>query len=236
MKKLNPLIRRLILAVVGLTVVYVLAYFAFTACGCIPYGSDLEKSDWLLFMGSFLTLSGSVIVAVIATMQTETYRSIDNERMASARHQEIQPILSISIAGINSQIIGAAEAFSLKDGKSNLKHDNVTLKFKNLGNYAITSVVAFDSVFLVPSLGKDEDVTFQFTFPDTEDAQKDAQRTRKLLKIIPGDVLRDAAFGIPKKVQISYIDADATPMMQEFNLTLCGEEKYYAFSSIIRQQ
>jgi len=72
-------INRLIITAIILLAFLVLIVAFFNIDGFIPVGDGLEKSDWLVFLGGYLALSATVIVAVIVNMQ-----QIKNERQRQA--------------------------------------------------------------------------------------------------------------------------------------------------------
>lgn len=58
-----------IIAIVAFSaIVYVIIYLVFKENGIFPVGTGLEKSDWLSFLGAYLSFIGTVIVSLIATV------------------------------------------------------------------------------------------------------------------------------------------------------------------------
>ena len=59
----------IIITVAASVVIYIIVYLAFRWNGILPAGTDLEKSDWLSFLGAYLSFVGTVIVSMIAIFQ-----------------------------------------------------------------------------------------------------------------------------------------------------------------------
>ena len=59
----------IIITVAASAVIYIIVYLAFRWNGILPTGIDLEKSDWLSFLGAYLSFVGTVIVSMIAIFQ-----------------------------------------------------------------------------------------------------------------------------------------------------------------------
>ena len=55
---------------------YVCVYLSFKGNGFIPAGIDLEKKDWLAFLGAYLAFAGTVVVSIVATLQTKHFAEI----------------------------------------------------------------------------------------------------------------------------------------------------------------
>lgn len=98
-------------SVIILFVTYVLIYVCFLGNGFLPTGSELEKKDWLAFLGGYLSFAGTLIISLIAILQNKYFSDREKKRIADERKKTVQPILSVNIAGIGLQINGTAEAF-----------------------------------------------------------------------------------------------------------------------------
>ena len=103
----------IIITVAASAVIYIIVYLAFRWNGILPTGIDLEKSDWLSFLGAYLSFVGTVIVSMIAIFQSRYYSEIAEKKDAASRKKDIQPIFSVNIVAIDVQLNGTAEAFSL---------------------------------------------------------------------------------------------------------------------------
>lgn len=87
-----------------LIVGYVLIYICFLGHGFLPVGMDLEKKDWLAFLGTYLSFAGTLIISLIAILQNRFFVEKEKEHIAADRKKNIQPILSVRIVGTNTQI------------------------------------------------------------------------------------------------------------------------------------
>ena len=132
-----PILIFVVISVVG----YVGTYLIFRGDGFIPVGKDLTKSDWLSFLGAYLSFVGTAIVSLIALCQSSYYNKSENERRHREHRRCIQPNFSINIKGINKHIAGTAEIFNPSDSSSFPKHNNVELSFENVNNYPINHVI-----------------------------------------------------------------------------------------------
>ena len=79
----------------------------------ISSGKDLDKSDWLSFVGAYLSFIGTAGVSLIALFQSSYYNRSENERREKEHRKCIQPIFSVNIRGIDTQIGGTAEVLIL---------------------------------------------------------------------------------------------------------------------------
>ena len=121
-----------IIAIVAFSaIVYVIIYLVFKENGIFPVGTGLEKSDWLSFLGAYLSFIGTVIVSLIAIFQSIYYSELNERKDAENRKKEIQPIFSVKIVSIDMQLDGTAEAFSLYDKATNPIHKNVKISVEN---------------------------------------------------------------------------------------------------------
>ena len=52
----------------------------FRGNGIFPVGADLEKSDWLSFLGAYLSFIGTVIVSMIAIFHSRYYSELNESK------------------------------------------------------------------------------------------------------------------------------------------------------------
>lgn len=69
-------------------IVYFLIYLVFRGNGFVPVGVDLGKSDWLSFLGAYLSFIGAVIVSMIAIFQSRYYSELNEKKDAASRKEE----------------------------------------------------------------------------------------------------------------------------------------------------
>ena len=131
-------------SLVALVGAYICIYLSFKGNGFISAGVNLEKKDWLSFLGAYLAFAGTIIVSIVATLQTKHFAEIEKDKAIESRKKELQPIFSINIDGLNQQISGTAEVFNLYDTSTYPKHKNVTISLENVSIYPILNVIIFD--------------------------------------------------------------------------------------------
>lgn len=161
----------IIVIVAAAAIVYFLIYLVFRGNGIFPVGADLEKSDWLSFLGAYLSFIGTVIVSMIAIFQSRYYSELNEKKDASSRKKEIQPIFSIKIVAIDIQLDGTAEAFSLSDKSKNPVHKNVKISVENVNRFPIKHVIIFDK-YITPLLKCNEVQFVHCAYYDSDDAKK----------------------------------------------------------------
>ena len=62
-----------IVGIIVFFVVLIIIYLLFAFTLFIPTGTELEKSDWLVFVGGILGLIGSIIVSVVSITQASYF-------------------------------------------------------------------------------------------------------------------------------------------------------------------
>lgn len=205
---------------------YILIYFCFKGKGFIPTGDNLEKRDWLSFLGAYLSFAGTIIVSIIALLEGYFYRQQSEKADMIKRKKEIQPIFSIKIKEINTGINGYAEAFSLSNPSENNKHKNFTIEIENVGIYPIKHVIVFDR-YIVQLLKSSEPKKLQCAYDDSPDY---SHESKQLIRLLQSEYER-AENGLPKWFNINYEDIDGNDMYQSFELKEFGGERYYSLTS-----
>lgn len=210
-----------------LVVAYIAIYFSFKGTGFIYAGSDLEKRDWLSFVGAYLSFSGTVAVSLIATLQAKYFSEKEKERIAKVRINELQPIFSISIEDIDGSIEGVADVFNLHDMSTYPQHKNVTILIENVGQYPIRNVIVFGR-YMFQMLKQNEKKNFQVAYSDSPDIK---QWKDHLIELMESDYERTNK-GIPQYFNINYDDVDGNKMVQRFELKEFGGIEYYSLEGI----
>ena len=217
--------------IVALTVIliigYVVIYLCFKGEGFIYVGDDLEKKDWLSFLGAYLSFAGTVIVSLIALFQSRFFVENDKAKLLYDRKKELQPIFSVTIENINSQIPGTAEVFSLYDKSTYPKHKNVVISVENVNKYPVRNVIIFDK-YLWQLLKSNDKQTIYVAYSDSPDIKSWKE---KLIEINKSEY-ECTQEGIPKWFNIVYDDIDGNEMFQTFELKEYDGEKYYSLQSI----
>ena len=217
-----PILIFVVISVVG----YIGTYLIFRGDGFIPVGKDLTKSDWLSFLGAYLSFVGTAIVSLIALFQSSYYNKSENERRHREHRRCIQPNFSINIKGINKHIAGTAEIFNLSDSSSFPKHNNIELSFENVNNYPINHVIIFEK-YICSLLKSNEIKNLQCAYYDTDDARKWAKHL-----IVLNDEYERNEQGIPMWFNICYEDIDGQAMYQTSELKSFDNTFYYSLEGI----
>lgn len=210
-------------ASVILVVGYLIIYACFVGDGFIPTGLNLEKRDWLSFLGTYLTFAGASLISIVAILQSVFYAKQEKNRQRTERKKRLQPIFSIDISAIDSQILGTAEAV----GWDIPKHKNVTLDIENVSDYAIRNVIVFDK-FVKQLLKPNEKLQIQVAYSDSPDIK---QWKKHLIELCENDYNRTEE-GIPTWFNINYEDIDGNDMFQTFELKEFDCTPYFSLKGI----
>ena len=194
--------------------------------GIFPVGTGLEKSDWLSFLGAYLSFIGTVIVSLIAIFQSIYYSELNERKDAENRKKEIQPIFSVKIVSIDMQLDGTAEAFSLYDKATNPIHKNVKISVENVNRFPIKHMIVFDK-YITPLLKCNEIQYVHCAYYDSVDAKK----WPKQMAVLTDEYERNDQ-GVPTWFNINYEDVDGNEMFQRFELKDFDGKLYYALNSI----
>lgn len=213
--------------ILALAIIYGLIYLCFRGSGFFPVGENLEKKDWLSFLGSYLSFTGTIFVSLVALLEGSFYRRRSKEENTNKRKKEIQPIFSIAIKKLDTGIQGYAEAFSLYDSTKNTKHKNFTIEIENVSMYPIKHLIIFDQ-YLSQLLKSNEPTELQCAYEDSPDYKHES---KKLIRILQSDYERTDN-GLPKWFNINYEDIDGNEMYQTFELHKFDNEQYYSLTKI----
>lgn len=216
-----------LISIIVLVGIYICVYLSFKGNGFIAVGIDLEKKDWLAFLGAYLAFAGTIIVSIVAALQTKHFAEIEKNKASESRKKEIQPIFSINIEGINQQVSGTADVFDLYDSSTYPKHKNVTISLENVSRYPVLNMIIFDK-YLFQLLKPNEKKTIQIAYSDSPDIRKWKEY---IIEIHEADY-ESTKDGIPKWFNINYDDIDGNEMVQTFALKTFDETNYYSLEKI----
>lgn len=220
--------RCIIFVIIIITVIlYICIYFAFKGNGIFSSGIDLKKSDWLSFLGAYLSFAGTTIVSGIAIFQTHYYTKLSKKEATQRRAKDIQPIFSIAIEDMDTALAGSAEPFNPFDARTFPKHKNFTLKIENVSSYPIKHVIIFDK-YIAQLLKSNEAYSLQGAYEDSPDY---IAKNKHIIRIIQNEYERSAK-GLPKWFNINYEDIDGNNMYQTFELKDFDGQDYYALVEI----
>ncbi len=216
--KITPKV--LIITVCYLFGIYLAIWFLFVFLELFPTGKGFSKSDWLLFLGSFLSFAGTMFLGLITVRQV----NYENERIINNRHLEITPVFVIIPQGINKQVPGTSKAISL-DGKHKDTFDNFNICIKNEGRYPIRNIFIF-SKFLAYSISPGDEKIIIGAFPNSPDLKEYPEK----IVCFDFDDCHKSISGYPNNFFLSYEDIDGAKWYQYF--TLDNDDVYYEYDRI----
>lgn len=211
----------------ALIIVYVLIYLCFLGNGLIPPGAELRKEDWLSFFGTYLSFAGTLLISLIAILQSTFFEDRDKRRIADERKRAIQLILSVDIVDINKQIAYVPDVFSPYKPETMPEHKNVTIEIENVGQYPARNVVVFDK-YLWQMLKPNEKKQIQIAYSDSPDIKRGKEH---LIEILESGYARTDEW-IPKDFYVSYDDVDGNEMYQIYTLRDYEGTQYYSLKGI----
>ena len=128
-------------------VIYIAIYFIFKGKGLISAEINLEKRDWLAFVGGYLSFAGTLCVSVISILQTDYHNRKESESEKKQREETISPRFSLSLNGVSDN------------------NNSFSIMLQNIGNYPITSVIINDTPF-VDFLKPNESKVVKFSYAE----------------------------------------------------------------------
>ena len=221
------IVRIILYLILFFAFLYTIIYISFAGNGFIPTGVLLDKSDWLSFLGSYLSFAATTIISGIAIFQTYYYTNLSKKESIEKRTKEIQPIFSITIEAMNTAPAGIAISFNPSNLGSLHKHKNFTLKIENVSLYPIKHVIIFDK-YIVQLLKSNESYTLQGAYEDSADH---SYQSSNLLRILQSEYARSQE-GLPRFFNICYEDVDGNDMIQSFRLNTFDGINYYELDKI----
>lgn len=81
------------LAVLTLIIVYFIIYIIFYGDGVLSTGKDLDKSDWLSFLASYLSFAGTISLGIVAIYQNIRADKL-NQQMQMLQHASFVSMIS----------------------------------------------------------------------------------------------------------------------------------------------
>lgn len=82
---------RLILCIVGIIIASIVLLIIIISIFSNLKGKNIEHSDWLVFLGSYLGFSGSLVLGVVAVYQNKVLKDTNDEH----HNNEIKPIINL---------------------------------------------------------------------------------------------------------------------------------------------
>jgi hypothetical protein len=220
------LLARIALATIMGIIVYVIIYLFFSVKGVIPPGDGLDKTDWLSFLGAYLSFLGTVIVSLTIFWHTNYVTKQSEEKTATERKKRIQPVFSIKIGSQNT-VMEKRSSF-VDAGNKPERPYNVIIKIENANEFPITNVIVFDK-YITPLLKTKEEISVHCTYSDPTDTYKFYD---SIAVINETDYEKDSS-GLPKWFNINYDDVDGNEMYQSFSLHHFDKTPYYSSEGAI---
>ncbi len=196
-------------------------YFVFSTKGIIPSGIGLVKTDWLSFLGAYLSFYGTVVVSLTIYWHTNYVAKQSEEKAALERKKRIQPVFSIEIGSQNTTMEKHSSFVNI--GNKPERPSNVIIKVKNANEYPITNVIIFDK-YIIPLLEPGEEKSVYCTYSDPTNTYIFYSSVAVINEI---DYEKDIS-GLPKWFNINYDDIDGNAMYQTFELKHFDETEYYS--------
>jgi hypothetical protein len=108
MKPKNYL-KQILLAVLIFGVIYLIIWLIFITKGLFTNGDGLNKSDWLFFLGGYLSFVGTITVTYLVIIQNKNNHEIEQERI---RYTQL-PYIKIKLADKSKLVIAKDDNYYL---------------------------------------------------------------------------------------------------------------------------
>ena len=193
----RKVVRNLAITIIVLAVIFVAIYFLFIGDNCLIAGHNLQKSDWLAFLGGYISLGATVCLSVITVCQTHYYEKMGSVRRMEDRRRDISPVFSIELKDVSEDM------------------DTFTVELENVGKYPIRNVLVNDIFFfqLLPICEKRK----------IELSYSNSAKNR----ILRNDYAQAEESGYSKELVINYENVDGSERFQTFQLKEYGEKLQY---------
>ena len=197
-----------------------LIYFLMLPDTPLSAGANLTKSNWLSFIGEYLSFVGTVAVAFISLAQSSYHSEMENRRRAEERHKAIQPLFSVEIVNKDNQVPGNTDLIYMSEPAKNQFHKNIVLDIQIANNNPAKNVIVFEEYFLGSIIKKGDKKSICVAYYDSPDVN--CENVFRLTD----DHERDED-GIPTWLNIYYEDIDGRSMIQSFILNSDMKTKFY---------
>lgn len=215
------LLLRIVIITVICIILFVGIYFLFFNKGIIPSGVGLAKTDWLSFLGAYLSFYGTVVVSLTIFLHTNYVAKQSEGKIALERKKHIQPIFSIEISTQNT-VMEVHSPF-VDMGNKPERPSNVIIKIKNANKYPITNVIVFDK-YIISLLEPGKEKSIYCTYSDPTNTYKFYD---SIAVVNETDYEKDIS-GLPTWFNINYDDIDGNEMYQTFELKHFDKTEYYS--------
>lgn len=197
-------------------VCYLGVYLSFCGKGCIPPGENLEKSDWLSFVGGFLSFIGTIAVSWAALWQTKHYNDLDEQRREEERMRSVQPVFYIDLWKESFYILD-------EEGEDIEVRANVIL-ITHIGEHPISHVIVFDK-YMSGLMINSSSLSLTYGFEEIT-----SKINKKSVITLTEDAFdrHEKYTDMPKYFNICYDDVDGRCMCQIFKLMEYDQKIYYS--------
>ncbi len=214
------LLARIILATIIAIIVYIIIYLFFCVKGVIPPGDGLDKTDWLSFLGAYLSFFGTVIVSLTIFWHTNYVTAQTEKKLDMERKKRIQPIFSIKI--VTTNIVLEKHSSFINIGNTSIERPpNLKITIENANEFPISNLIVYDK-YITSLLKPGEEINVYCTYADPTNTYK----FRDSVAIINESDYEKNENGLPIWVNVNYDDVDGNPMYQTFDLK-CFDGTYY---------
>ncbi len=146
MKNKNYL-NKIIFAVIIFGIVYLIIWLIFVINGPFKIGDDLKKSDWLIFLGGYLSFVGTISVSYLVIVQNKKYHETEQEKL---RYSQL-PYIKIKLAD-KSKLIPDSHGNYLLDYPS-MVFDNGKFVWKGSNTGGMRVLIRKDQIDRLPVYG-----------------------------------------------------------------------------------
>lgn len=216
------LLARIVLATIIGIIVYVIIYLFFCVKGVIPPGDGLDKTDWLSFLGAYLSFFGTVIVSLTIFWHTNYVTAQTEKNLAMERKKRIQPIFSIKIVATN--IILEKHSSFINLGSDRIERpSNLKISIENVNEFPISNLIVYDK-YITSLLKPGEVINVYCTYADTSNTYKFPDS----VAIINETDYEKNEKGLPSWVNLNYDDVDGNSMFQTFEVKCFDGTHYFS--------
>lgn len=178
-------------------IIFLAAYLAFAVIPeVLPSEPQLNRSDWLQFIGMFLAFSGTVFVGCEAYwLASDRNRELDERR-----RWEVHPILAVEAINVNVNATVANLQPTIED------YRNAHIRIKNISDYPALNIVFADTL-VASALEPTSSIDIVCRWQDSDDFYSASSLNPCVLLDSRPDHKRRSD-GFPANVILQYDDID----------------------------
>ena len=213
-------------------VLFIVLYLIFAFTHIIPAGENLSRSDWLQFIGTYLSFVAATVVAIVSVYQSKYHNDRENERRKKDRFESIQPIFTVRFTGMNEVLPGTND-YENMEANYLPKHKNVKIEIENIGEYPALHIILFEE-YMWSAIKPGEVKSIYVIYDDSYDmkwvdvVRKD--RTATIIVLQESDAPRNE-YWFPQEMNINYDDIDGHSLFFLYDLKVFNGKHYYEMRS-----